>query len=101
MTAIRARVVTEAPDNVYPPHWRIWLSTNSVNDGTAIWIQHKLDVPESGEWFSKNVFSIPVVPKSRNPPSPGSPGLIIFERTPLGDLNDDIAKCVPWLDTLD
>ena len=84
--------MTDAPDNVYPYHWQVWLSTNTVNDGTAIWVQHKLDVPESGKWFTKDIFSIPISPKWRYPLSIGCPGLIIFERTPLGDVEDELAR---------
>lgn len=46
--------------------------------------------------MSDKVFSIPVVPKSRKPPSPGSPGLIVFERTPLEGFDDVIEKSVQW-----
>ena len=92
LKAIRVRVIVGAPDGVYPPQWRVWLSTNSESDATAIWLEHKLDVPDSGEWLTDKVFSIPVLPKTRNPPSPGCPGLILFERTPLEDLDDDLQK---------
>lgn len=85
-------MIADAPDNTYPPQWRIWASTNSESDATAIWLEHKLDVPDSGEWLSDKVFSIPVVPKARGPPSPGSPGLVIFERTPLEGCADSIEK---------
>ena len=91
---MRARVVTDAPEHVYPAQWRVWLSTNTdgAHDGTAIWLETKFGVPEAGEWASERVFSIPVVPKTRKPPHPGSPGLIVFERTPLEGLEDEIEK---------
>ena len=88
MKSIRVRALTDAQDHAYPSQWRVWLSTNSEKDGTAIWLEHKFDVPQSGDWESAHVFSIPVVPKARHPPSPGSPGLIVFERTPLEGLDD-------------
>ena len=94
LKTVKARVLQDAPGNEYPPHWRIWLSTNAETDGTAIWLEHKFDVPNSGEWVSEKVFSIPVVPKKRHPPSPGSPALIVFERTPVESLEDDIEKYV-------
>lgn len=83
-------------DEDYPPHWRIWLSTNTENDGTAIWLEQKLDVPDSGEWKSETIFSIPVLPKFDNPPSPGAPGLIIFERTPMDGVGDILERSVMY-----
>lgn len=83
-----------APDGNYPPHWRIWLSTNAENDGTAIWLDRKLDVPGAGQWVSKVVFSIPLDSKPEASTSPESPGLILFERTPLGDIDDPIERSV-------
>lgn len=67
---------------------------NPENDGTAIWLQHKFDVPASGNWISENVFSIPVVSEVQGPPLQGSPGFIIFERTPLEGIGDDIERYV-------
>lgn len=81
-------------DDDYPPEWRIWLSTNTENDGTAIWLEQKFDVPDSGEWKSESIFSIPVLPKFDNPPSPGAPGLIVFERTPLDGVADALERSV-------
>ncbi len=84
-----------ASDGYYPPHWRIWLSTNVENDGTAIWLDRKLDVPGAGQWVSKVVFSIPLDSRPQQPELPESPGLILFERTPLGDIDDPIERSVP------
>ncbi|KAH9896060.1 SAC3/GANP/Nin1/mts3/eIF-3 p25 family-domain-containing protein [Cubamyces lactineus] len=72
------------------PEWCIWLSTNSVNDKTAIWLEHKFDVPASGHWVSENVFCIPAF----DPPvqHQGSPGLIVFERSPLEGVDDEIER---------
>ena len=64
---------------------------NTENDNTAIWLEHKFDVPSSGEWVSENVVSIPAFKK---PKSKGSPGLIVFERTPLEGVDDEIERCV-------
>lgn len=83
---------TATADDDYPPEWRIWLSTNTVNDGTAIWLETKFDVPESGEWHAESIFSIPVLPKYDNPPSPGAPGLIVFERTPTDGVDDVLER---------
>ncbi|KAI0327861.1 hypothetical protein GY45DRAFT_1436605 [Cubamyces sp. BRFM 1775] len=70
--------------------WCIWLSTNSVNDKTAIWLEHKFDVPASGHWVSENVFCIPAfdTPVEQQ----GSPGLIVFERSPLEGVDDEIER---------
>ena len=81
-------------DQRYPAEWHIWLSLNSENDGTAIWLEHKFDVPESGGWISESIFSIPIESDTRERCSltSGSPGLVVFERTPTGDLEDLIEK---------
>ena len=91
---MRARVVTDAPEHVYPAQWRVWLSTNTdgAHDGTAIWLETKFGVPEAGEWHSESVFSIPVLPKYEGPPSPGAPGLIVFERTPMDNVDDVLER---------
>ena len=73
------------------PEWCLWLSLNSENDKTAIWLEHKFDVPSSGFWVSENVFSIPAFEK---PEAQGSPGLVVFERTPLEGVDDEIERYV-------
>ncbi|EJF59439.1 hypothetical protein DICSQDRAFT_156285 [Dichomitus squalens LYAD-421 SS1] len=75
--------------------WCLWVSMNTENDKTAVWIERKLDVPASGYWVSENVFSIPAFKK---PEGPGSPGLIVFERTPLEGTDDEIEKKYRVLD---
>ena len=59
-------------------------------------MERKFNVPESGGWVSENVFSIPLgregVPPDSSSVTTGSPGLIVFERTPLGDLDDPIEQ---------
>ncbi|KAI0086876.1 hypothetical protein BDY19DRAFT_908043 [Irpex rosettiformis] len=86
----------------YPQEWSIWLSLNSENDGTAIWLERKFDVPKSGGWVSESVFSIPLDHKnaSQNPAliDTGSPGLLVFERTPLDDVDDPLEKKYRVLD---
>lgn len=69
---------------------------NVESDSTAIWLECKFDVPDSGEWLPDNIFSVPLLPESRHK-SKGSPGLIVFERTPLNDLHDVLEKSVPYL----
>ncbi|KAM5541518.1 hypothetical protein V8D89_004708 [Ganoderma adspersum] len=69
--------------------WCLWVSMNTENDNTAVWVERKFDVPTSGNWVSENVFSIPAFSK---PEGQGSPGLIIFERTPLEGVDDEIEK---------
>ena len=71
--------------------WCTWISVNTENEHTALWVQKKFDVPEQGHWVSENVFSIPAFDK---PAVHGSPGLIVFERTPLEGVDDEIERCV-------
>ncbi|KAI0052842.1 hypothetical protein FA95DRAFT_1482965, partial [Auriscalpium vulgare] len=46
-------------------------------------------VPASGTWLSERVFSIPLTPGDEES---SSPGLIVFECSPLGDIDDEIEK---------
>ncbi|KAI0631801.1 SAC3/GANP/Nin1/mts3/eIF-3 p25 family-domain-containing protein [Trametes polyzona] len=83
------RLKARLPPDTRLPEWCIWLSTNSVNDKTAIWLEHKFDMPASGHWVSENVFCIPAFDA---PEQQGSPGLIIFERSPLEGVDDEIER---------
>ena len=47
-------------------------------------------MPSSGSWASEHVFSIPLAPGADS----RSPGLVIFECSPLHGLEDEIEKCV-------
>lgn len=76
---------------VYPRSWRIWLSMNPESDGTAIWLEKKFDVPAAGQWDSELIFSIPLAASEA---SEGWPGLIVYERTPLEGIKDEIERCV-------
>jgi len=62
---------------------------NPENDGTAIWLEHKFNVPISGQWESENVYSIPLSHLGTILPSPG---LIVFECTPLEGVTDDLER---------
>lgn len=73
--------------------WDIWLSLNPESDATAIWLERKFDVPDSGSWVSESIFTIPLTP-SKGSRAPGFPGLIVFECTPVGDVLDDLEKYV-------
>ncbi len=73
--------------------WCLWVSMNTENDNTAVWVERKFDVPTSGNWVSENVFSIPAFSK---PEGQGSPGLIVFERTPSEGVDDEIEKYVTY-----
>lgn len=82
-----------------PPQWRAWLSMNPDNDGTAIWLERKFDVPSSGRWFTENVFSMDMSPSEPSSSSPKEhPGVIVFECTPLDGLDDEIEKKYRILD---
>lgn len=62
---------------------------NPEVDATAIWLERKFDVPASGQWGPENIFSIPVGPTEN---SQASPGVIVFERTPLEGVTDEIER---------
>ncbi|KAF9265005.1 hypothetical protein L218DRAFT_924765 [Marasmius fiardii PR-910] len=65
-------------------HWRLWLSLNPDSDATAIWMEKKFGVPDSGEWVSETVFSVPMLPKAAERGEvEGYPGVVVFECTPL------------------
>ena len=72
-----------------PSNWGAWLCINSSNDKTAIWLEQKFDVPESGSWESEIVFSIPI---STDPAPTVFPGIIAFECTPLEEVDDEIER---------
>lgn len=65
---------------------------NPESDATAIWLEKKFDIPNSGEWASETVFSIPISEKSRSPGTLGHPGVIVFECTPVEGVNDEIER---------
>ncbi|OCH89508.1 hypothetical protein OBBRIDRAFT_756454 [Obba rivulosa] len=92
LQAIRARVQDASSGGGMPQDWQLWLSLNPENDGTAIWLEHKFDVPASGDWHSQTIFSIPLISKSKGDDARGGPGLIVFERTPLEGLNDELDR---------
>ncbi|KAH8105344.1 SAC3/GANP/Nin1/mts3/eIF-3 p25 family-domain-containing protein [Cristinia sonorae] len=99
LKTIRRCVEEMSPDSDSRAEWRVWLALNTDNDGTAIWLEHKFDLPQSGEWISDTVFSIPAVPKTTEGRLPlGSPGLVIFERTPLEGITDPIERKYRVLD---
>ncbi|PAV15040.1 SAC3 domain-containing [Pyrrhoderma noxium] len=78
-----------------PSNWSVWLCMNADNDQTAIWLEKKFDVPNSGVWESEAVFSILVSPR---PSMECFPGLIIFECTPLDGVDDEIERKYRVLD---
>ncbi|KAG5641628.1 hypothetical protein DXG03_004564 [Asterophora parasitica] len=80
------------------PHdsWRIWLSMNPDSDATAIWLERKFDMPASGDWVSEAVFSIPLAPK--HPGNMDSPGLVVFECSPLECVSDELERKYRILD---
>ncbi|KAH9946750.1 SAC3/GANP/Nin1/mts3/eIF-3 p25 family-domain-containing protein [Amylocystis lapponica] len=98
LRTVRKRVRAVGRDKRCPPEWRLWLSLNPENDGTAIWLEHKFDVPASGGWENEALFSIPGSPGEDRADSHGSPGMIIFERTPLEGLDDEIDRKYRILD---
>ncbi|TFK81944.1 hypothetical protein K466DRAFT_590907 [Polyporus arcularius HHB13444] len=97
--SFRQTVVDRVKKQLQPgaelPEWCMWLSMNTENDKTAIWLEHKFDVPSSGRWISETVFSIPAF---KEPQAEDSPGLIVFERTPVEGVDDEIEKKYRVLD---
>ncbi|KAI9438957.1 SAC3/GANP/Nin1/mts3/eIF-3 p25 family-domain-containing protein [Lactarius indigo] len=89
LATLRAHVGNPAPFD-----YCLWLSLNPENDGTAIWLERKFDMPDSGAWASEHVFSIPLAPGADS----RSPGLVIFECSPLHGLEDEIEKKYRVLD---
>ena len=63
---------------------------NPDNDGTAIFVEQKFNVPESGDWESKTIFSIPIT--EGEVPAESFPGLLIFECAPLDNATDEIER---------
>ncbi|KIJ67361.1 hypothetical protein HYDPIDRAFT_37902 [Hydnomerulius pinastri MD-312] len=80
-----------------PDNWSAWLSLNQENDGTAIWLEQKFDVPNSGKWKNENVFQIPLSKQHAELES-CFPGVVIFERTPLAGMTDILEKKYQVLD---
>lgn len=64
---------------------------NPDSDATAIWLERKFDVPESGHWVSETIFSIS---PTKDPTAPNFPGLIVFECSPLEGIVDDLERLV-------
>jgi hypothetical protein len=62
---------------------------NPETDATAIWLERKFDVPASGQWNTEIIFSIPLTPSGE---APKSPGIIVFECTPLEGVMDEIER---------
>ncbi|KAF8257416.1 hypothetical protein EI94DRAFT_1758502, partial [Lactarius quietus] len=89
LATLRAHVGNPAPFD-----YCLWLSLNPENDGTAIWVERKFDMPDSGSWASENVFSVPLAPGADS----RSPGLVVFECSPLHGLEDEIEKKYRILD---
>ncbi|KAF8151652.1 SAC3/GANP/Nin1/mts3/eIF-3 p25 family-domain-containing protein [Crassisporium funariophilum] len=96
LEVIRKHIKDLNPSTLKLP-WQIWLSMNPESDATAIWLEKKFDVPESGSWVSEFVFAIPLSSSRASAPLP-SPGVIIFECTPLGDVTDNLEKKYRILD---
>ncbi|KAL6310278.1 SAC3/GANP/Nin1/mts3/eIF-3 p25 family-domain-containing protein [Sparassis latifolia] len=98
LRTVRMRLKGASPRGLPSPEWRLWLTMNPENDRTAIWLEHKFDVPASGVWESENTFSIQGSTAVQDPPSHGSPGLIVFERTPLEGITDELERKIRILD---
>ncbi|KZT66323.1 hypothetical protein DAEQUDRAFT_813670 [Daedalea quercina L-15889] len=79
--------------------WRLWLAVNPFFDPTAIWLEKKFDAESLGDLSIELVTALPAVPTPKPFPR-GSPGLIVFERTPLERIKDDIEKRLRVLDDI-
>lgn len=81
----------ESTSRPLPDNWSAWLSLNQESDGTAIWLEQKFNVPDSGKWKNENVFHIPIS-KDHVELVHSYPGVVIFERTPLTGVTDILGK---------
>lgn len=90
LASVRAVVHRKAQGD--PPFWNLWLSMNPDVDGTAIWVQRKFSVPESGEWLSENSFQIPISSQEDTTQPPSAPSLLVFECSPIADIGDDVER---------
>ena len=81
----------ESTSKPLPDNWSAWLSLNQESDGTAIWLEQKFNVPDSGKWKNENVFHIPCS-KDHVELAQSYPGVVIFERTPLTGVTDILGK---------
>ncbi|KAF5340886.1 hypothetical protein D9758_012172 [Tetrapyrgos nigripes] len=77
-------------------NWAFWISFNPVVDATAIWVQKKFSVPDSGDWLGDVAFSIPLIAGAD--PRTASPGVIIFECTPVDGIDDELERKYRALD---
>lgn len=105
LQTITSSLSSSLPSHIPLPVHRcsVWLSVNPENDGTAIWMERKFGVPESGEWVEaaggEGVFGIPLsLGKRKGGEIKGEEGygpvLVVFECTPVEKGEDDIERWV-------
>lgn len=103
LQTITSSLSSSLPSHIPLPVHRcsVWLSVNPENDGTAIWMERKFGVPESGEWVEaaggEGVFGIPLsLGKRKGGEIKGEEGygpvLVVFECTPVEKGEDDIER---------
>jgi len=97
LRSLRAHLKSVNTENKSLAEWRLWLAVNPFFDPTAIWLETKFDAEKLGDFSIDLVTSLPAIPTPKPFPR-GSPGLIIFERTPLERIKDDIEKRLRTLD---
>ncbi|TFK63645.1 hypothetical protein BDN72DRAFT_847389 [Pluteus cervinus] len=98
LQTLRGHVKPQIKSPLLSSAWRTWISMNPDTDATAIWLEGKFDIPNSGSWESDLVFSIPVSQRDTSTLKERCPGLIIFECTPLGGIADEIERKYRILD---
>ncbi|KAF8128981.1 hypothetical protein EV363DRAFT_1400231 [Boletus edulis] len=81
----------ESTSRPLPDDWSAWLSLNQESDGTAIWLEQKFNVPDSGQWKNENIFQIPIS-RDHVELAHSYPGVVIFERTPLTGVTDILGR---------
>ncbi|KAF8549502.1 hypothetical protein OG21DRAFT_1500373 [Imleria badia] len=81
----------ESTSRPLPDNWSAWLSLNQESDGTAIWLEQKFNMPDSGEWKNENVFHMPIA-KDPVELAHSYPGVVLFERTPLTGVTDILGR---------
>jgi hypothetical protein len=83
-------VLSQTSAKRWPAQWQMWVSLNPDSDATAIWLERKFNMPSSGTWVNKYAFGIPAVDKDVG----ASPGVVVFECTPLEGVEDEIERFV-------
>ncbi|KIL56004.1 hypothetical protein M378DRAFT_17465 [Amanita muscaria Koide BX008] len=86
----------EEKKETVPSLWQIWLSMNPNSGATAIWMERKFDVPDSGmnRDIGRRSISSLYLPPQTPVAQKGSLGIVIFKCMPIQNVKDDIERSV-------